>query len=267
MCYRAPEILCGWEAFGMPVDVWACGLTLAECCGATFHKWTGKVSTWSVITFLMALLRQLGTPEGSVCQTWPLWPKEHPNFRRQPWAAPVQASLGSAGVAFLNGLLSWEPAARPSAAEALEHAFLHPERFQLGGCPARPVATIDRLRSWAGHRHPWRVLCGQMSPEVLRWVQGDPALQPGTPEWCALGVAFTGGSLRTKTELNAKFILAGHLGERPRSSQLCGLSLAAALPVPRLQAWFRAFLDVNTDGLGQQPILRKFSCVVFWRCS
>ena len=103
-----------------------------------------------------------------------------------------------------------------------------------------------------------------MSPEVLRWVQGDPALQPGTPEWCALGVAFTGGSPRTKTELNAKFILAGHLGERPRSSQLRGLSLAAALPVPRLQAWFRAFLAVNTDGLGQQPILQKRSCVVFW---
>ena len=270
MCYRAPEILCGCEAFGLPVDLWACGLTLAECGGGNFHKWTGAVKTWSVITFLMALLRQLGTPEGSVCQAWPLWPKEHPNFRRQPWPAPVEASLGTAGVALLTRLLSWQPAGRPSAAEALEDAYFHPERFHLGGCLAGPLPTTDRLRPWVGHRHPWRILCGQMSPEVLGWIQGDPALQPGTPEWSALGVAFTGRGPKTKTELDAKFVLAGHLGERPRSSQLCGLSLAAALPVPRLQAWFRAFLDVNTDGLGQQPICRSFlvlCCGVFLKFS
>ena len=206
------------------------------------------MSSWSVITHLVALLRQLGTPEFAECREWPLWPKRIGTFRRQPWPEGMRAVLGHCGVDLLDMLLAFRPGDRPSAKAVLYHPYMHPERLVLGGTvPREGASSVSGLRPWAGERHPWRILCGQMSPEVLDWIRGDAALKPGTPEWDQLHVSFQGGSRVFKTELDAKFILAGYLGQRPRSSSLCGLSLAAALPVPRLQAWFRAFVDANTD--------------------
>ena len=263
LTYRSPEILCGSQAYGPPADIWACGLTFAEACGAQFHKWTGAVNTFSPIVFLYVLLRQLGSPALSVTTAWPLWPKEPPAFGRQSWPEGVKAVLGERGLELLDGMLAWSPPARPRAGQALEHTYLRPERMQLGGEVVQELSKAERLRPWEGTRHPWRIVCGQMSVEVLRWLQSDPALQPGSPEWSALGVSFAGCGPNFKTELAAKFIMAGYLGERPRSSQLCGLSLAAALPVPTVQAWFRAWLEVNADSLGQTP-RRAFAGLAFF---
>ena len=36
--YRAPELLCGWPAFGVAVDSWSLGMTLAGCAGYRAHE-------------------------------------------------------------------------------------------------------------------------------------------------------------------------------------------------------------------------------------
>ena len=48
-----------------------------------------------------------------------------------------------------------------------------------------------------------------------------------------------------KTEQGRKFILAGWVMDEGCSGSMCGLSLSAALPAKRLQAWCMAWRWVN----------------------
>ena len=60
----------------------------------------------------------------------------------------------------------------------------------------------------------------------------------------SIGVDFAAAHAYAKSEDGRKFIMAGALGECG-SSGMCGLSLRRALPLPRLQAWRLALLEVN----------------------
>ena len=66
--------------------------------------------------------------------------------------------------------------------------------------------------------------------------------------FAALNLGFRGTpGKNAKIEDGRKFILAGHLGLASSSKSMCKLSLAAALPLARVQAWFQAFRFINKD--------------------
>jgi hypothetical protein len=86
-----------------------------------------------------------------------------------------------------------------------------------------------------------------LAEDVLAWLQEEEALQVGSAQFRDLKVSFDArrASNNVKTEENRKFIMAGSLAGGSCSGALCGLSLKASLPLPRLQAWFRAFKRIN----------------------
>jgi len=139
------------------------------------------------------------------------------------------------------------------------------------------------MQARQGKRHPWNLLAGDLSPELLNWLRADKSLQPGTAEFERLGVAFEGhriagnresakhgqGALavigeaphckcfvliaveqrrtNTKTEEGRKFIMAGHLGMRCSSGSMCQLSVVAPFPLSRMVFFHQAFTFKNKD--------------------
>ena len=92
-----------------------------------------RTSTFSEVGYLMFLVTWLGTPDcfGHL----PHWPARGiPEVTEaQPWPHRAQRALGTRGVAFLRGLLGFRPRERLSIPEAIDHPWLHPQRFRLGG--------------------------------------------------------------------------------------------------------------------------------------
>jgi len=256
--WRAPEVHFGSQGFDQAIDIFSLGLVLAEL-GAGSRFQAEVVSdqaggAGSDIAYSLALFKQLGTPQGedfAAFATLPSWPRVPHCFPGVPWSARLATRLGVAGVALLNAMLAWQATLRPQAADILKHAFVEPRSFGLH-C-ATPC--------FQGSRHPWNIVVGSMAPEVLEWVRGDPALQPGSPEFVALGVDFLARRKNAKSEEGRKFILAGAFGQCG-SSALCGLSLAEEMPVPRLVAWRRALLQCNAtafaalDASARDAVLR-----------
>jgi hypothetical protein len=99
---------------------------------------------------------------------------------------------------------------------------------------------------WQGVRHDWNVRRGQIAPEILDWLQTDPVFISGSAEWEQIGYTFQSADKRYKTEEGRKMIIAGSAGGQAASVSLCGLSLKCAIPAARVNAWFRAFRNVNS---------------------
>lgn len=254
--YRAPEVIFGDVGFGPGIDAWSFGVILAEMAGEPFTRGFDAHGGFepSRATLLDAIVRQLGSP------ALPEW-RQLRGFTdtgarpRAPWPPQLAELLGSAGVAFLDGLLAWCPASRLQTlteTQAKSHIYLHPHSFELGGVvqpmagqPGKSAEDVD----FQGIRHEWNMLTGSMAPEVLSWLRADEALNPGTAAFAALGVAFTGSRSDAKTEERRKFIMAGAMVANIASSSNCALSLAALLPAPRVRAWLRAFRVANGQAL------------------
>lgn len=63
------------------------------------------------------------------------------------------------------------------------------------------------------------------------------------------GALARAGRTDYKTEFGRKFIKSGSVGGHCNTNSMCGLSLATALPLPRVQAWFRAWRYANGEPL------------------
>ena len=242
--WRAPEVLFGAQGFDQSADIWSLGLVLAEMAGFRFQDAFQK-KTASEVGYAMAVFHQLGTPTCPELTQLPRWPAKCPKFPGQPWPADVRRCLGSAGIALLARMLAWTPPQRPRAEDIGNDSFVAPWRF--------PLYCTRALRNsfYQGQRHPWNVCMGIVAVEVLEWLREDSALTPGSPEFLKLAVDFNAKRKDAKSEENRKCILAGSLGEACGTNSMCGLSIARALPVPRLQAWRAAFLAVNEQAFGQ----------------
>jgi hypothetical protein len=86
-----------------------------------------------------------------------------------------------------------------------------------------------------------------MSNEVLEWLRADSVFCPGSSDFRDLAISFTstGDRKNVKVEAGRKFILAGAVGGGSCSTRMCTLDLTKDLPSHRLQAWFRAWRQVN----------------------
>ena len=99
----------------------------------------------------------------------------------------------------------------------------------LGGVV--PDGSLSTPAAWKGNRHDWNILVGEIAPEVLEWLRADPVLTPGTDEFKAMQVTFTGSSTTVKTEEKRKWIKAGAM-DRCCSGSMCRRDLSSGFPSP-----------------------------------
>lgn len=219
----APELAAGQEHFDAGVDGWCLGVVVFELAGAV---------------------------EGSLA-----------------W----KARLGSVGIELVNGLVAPKRAARLEIESLPSHRFFSPETFSLGGmlCDALPgayerdmqnggAAPLELLSpapavlatGFAGARHEWNLLTGQLAPEILLWLLADPALQAGgagdcgSAEWLALNVQFEQSGPTWRCEEGRKMLIAGRVGAT-KGSAMCGLRLLRHFPVQRAADWLAALWLAN----------------------
>lgn len=68
-CYRAPELLFGYNAYGEAVDIWAAGCVLAECLASDHKSLFTAGDLGSELRLLASIFQTLGTP---TLQSWPV---------------------------------------------------------------------------------------------------------------------------------------------------------------------------------------------------
>ncbi|KAK7585844.1 hypothetical protein V9T40_000023 [Parthenolecanium corni] len=133
--YRAPEVLLGSQRYSCPVDVWSIGCIFAELAN---HEPLFKGD--SEIDQLFRIFRVLSTPTPS---TWagikdlpdytPMFPKWQRNILREH-----VKNLDEDGFDLLQKMLIYDPAARISAKDAINHEYF--KDVNVSELPARPYS-------------------------------------------------------------------------------------------------------------------------------
>ncbi|XP_020293847.1 cyclin-dependent kinase 11B isoform X1 [Pseudomyrmex gracilis] len=120
--YRAPELLLSDNEYSTPVDMWSVGCIFAELLRME-PLFPGK----SIIDQLQKIFKELGTPSERI---WPGYSKL-PVVPKIPFSHyPVNnlrqrfsLSLSDLGIELLNKFLTYDPAQRTSAEDALKHGY------------------------------------------------------------------------------------------------------------------------------------------------
>ena len=135
--YRPPDLLLGSNSYGVEIDLWSAGVTVAEMI-------VGKPILPGDIEYdqLLKTFRLLGTPTD---ETWPgvttLPDYKADTFPQWPCKdfSEVFCNAGDDGVDFMRKTLVYQPTARMSAKRALEHPFL------TSCCPERRYPQRRRV--------------------------------------------------------------------------------------------------------------------------
>ncbi|KAM3001023.1 hypothetical protein FF2_037363 [Malus domestica] len=119
--YPAPEVLLQSGLYGPKVDMWAMGAIMAE-----LFSFRTLFPGQSADDQMLKICSVIGSP------TWDTRPEGHilaqnlnyefPQLRSVGLSAMVPSASRSA-VQLISSLCSWDPSARPTAAEALKHPF------------------------------------------------------------------------------------------------------------------------------------------------
>ncbi|KAF8225034.1 Pkinase-domain-containing protein [Tricholoma matsutake] len=145
--YRAPEILLGATTYSTPVDLWSVGCIFAELLlKEPLFQAKGEIELLSMIFKLLGPPTNISWPEYSrlpLAKTLSLPSPQPPQFRQKfPY-------LTAAGIDLLMSLLTYDPARRITAVEALQHPYFsespspkHPDLF--GSFPS--VAAGEKRR-------------------------------------------------------------------------------------------------------------------------
>ena len=118
--YRAPEILLGQRQYACPVDMWSIGVIFAEMVNRR-PLWPGD----SEIDELYKIFRTCGTPTE---ETWPgvsNLPDYKPTFPKWPGSSLKRTvpTLDADGFDLISKMLAYEPVARITAKDALNHPW------------------------------------------------------------------------------------------------------------------------------------------------
>lgn len=119
--YRAPELLYGATEYGSGADMWSIGCIFAEL---LTRKPFLPGETDSELHQLQVIFQKLGTPTK---EDWPGMEQlpQYTKFRDCP-GVPLSTMLPAAqddALDLLKRLLMYDPSARPTCQEALEHAY------------------------------------------------------------------------------------------------------------------------------------------------
>ena len=121
--YRAPEVICDRKAYGKPVDMWAAGCIFAEMLGRQVLL-PGR----DQVHQLALILDLVGTPdEEAVNRIMNANARRYVLNYRQSSGTTLSAKFPNASeeaLDLLEKLCVWDPAARLTAEQALEHPFL-----------------------------------------------------------------------------------------------------------------------------------------------
>lgn len=128
--YRAPELLVGNDWYDEGVDMWSIGCILAECLMRTV-LFPGKdyLQQLRLIIYLIGkpteleLARSIDNP--AAADFIRALPSAPPTSLSLPIASRMPPGTDPNAIALLSSLLVFETSRRPSAREALEHAYLH----------------------------------------------------------------------------------------------------------------------------------------------
>ncbi|KAF7488553.1 Serine/threonine-protein kinase ICK [Sarcoptes scabiei] len=119
--YRAPEVLLRSTKYNSPIDIWAVGCIMAE-----LYTLQPLFPGRSEIDQIFRVTSVLGTPDKND------WPDAYllanaMNFRFPQFTSiPIETIVGnlsSMGLQLLKFTLQWNPAKRPTAAQALKHSY------------------------------------------------------------------------------------------------------------------------------------------------
>lgn len=119
--YRGPDVLLGSRNYTTSIDMWSVGCILAEMVTGK-PLFPGKSNDDQ----LLKIFKILGTPNES---TWPRV-SEYPSYAGNKWPVmprrpltEIVTTLDPQGHDLLAALLSYEPSARPTAKQSLQHPF------------------------------------------------------------------------------------------------------------------------------------------------
>lgn len=143
--YRAPEVLLRSTRYNSPVDMWAIGTIMAE-----IYTIRPLFPGSSEIDEIFKVTAVLGTPSAS---TWPEGLKlaHSMNYKfPQMVATPLRQLIpqaGKDGLDLMIRTMSWNPAHRPTCAEALKHPFFE-------GCVAKTQPPKAEAKPRANDSQP-----------------------------------------------------------------------------------------------------------------
>ena len=225
--YRAPELLSVQQtALGsiwLKADVWALGIVL---CFLTGHD------------FFMVDVRDLSPSRERVAMSTALstvFPG-HLDPLVDPVmtvSAEVRQRHGPSFADCLQAMLTWTARDRPGAIACLQQPWMAVNVMKYP--PGHGAALLP------GDRHPWALVSGAMSVEVLTWLQQD------VQDIKALRTAST----QKEGVDGLKTVLSGKLIDSPGSLSLNALKIDEMLPCARLVAWLRAWKECNAASLAQ----------------
>ena len=168
--FRALETMFGLMDFGTPIDTRSFGVVLLESCRVASHE-----SIKDKATYMEAFGPILGSPAASVVASWPKPPRKGSVSLLRSLPDLVYESAGSSGADLLVMLLAWDPAGRPRAADVTKHPFTECNRLTCTGQPSTAPTLLSPRSSgqpaviFGGARHPWSLISGVTSTEVLNF--------------------------------------------------------------------------------------------------
>ena len=227
--YRSPELLLGDQDFGKGVDAWSLGCVLAELLHRrVLFPGADKAQV------LREIFAALGAPPpGGALEKLRhhkhYWPKLQATAGTAAPGSHLQrvADVDLRGV--LENLLQMEPSRRCSVRAAGAMPYWH-----------EPEAEV-RWAAVSAERGPFSMVCWQLDPLVLQWLQADP---------CWEGLPDKIGRLRPRSfkqeERAWKHEEGGFTGVQPPQTAVCNrLDCSKPLPAKRAAAFARAFMAVN----------------------
>ncbi|SSD59797.1 related to Sporulation-specific mitogen-activated protein kinase SMK1 [Saccharomycodes ludwigii] len=122
--YRAPELMLSNKKYTKAIDLWACGCILAEFYGRK-PIFIGNDQMHQI----SEIVKVLGTPNKDIIikygshVAWEIFCPPKPQYRKVPWSN-IYSYAQPDGLDLIDKLLKWDPNARLTVEEAIEHEFL-----------------------------------------------------------------------------------------------------------------------------------------------
>ena len=229
--YRAPELLgrqhTALGSIWLKADVWALGIVLCFLTGHDFFMTDVRDMSPSQERVAMSTALSTVFPGSLDVLVDPVL----------TLSAEVRQRHGPSFADCLQAMLTWTARDRPGAIACLQQPWMAVNVMKYP--PGHGAALLP------GDRHPWALVSGVMSVEVLTWLQQD------VQDINALRTAST----QTEGVGGLKTVLSGKLIDAPGSLSLNALSIDEMLPCARLVAWLRAWKECNAASLAQMMLL------------
>lgn len=287
--YKCPELILGSYDMGCPSDMWSMGCVMYFIAsdGTPLFDPNGCYHGLDCKNQINEILRI--RPEGmDVFQTLPRWHSYigsllNPTRKNIDLPPPVRTSLMKDGKHLLESMLLPRPQDRIVPAKALAHDFFcrkqQDDATITSGSQPRENSEAAHMTLFAdgsknttfqGERAPWKMLMGDLQPEVLEYLQEDEFLKADTEtlqryEWDSFDEPTQPENKKLSCrQLGCKIIISGGLGS-PCSQHLHALRIDKPFPLQRTAKWVLAWKQKNGKAiqtLGRMVVerMQSLSC-------